>query len=80
VISEQFNLLGINLSDSTKMIQALAPLQVVVRSLRREYGYRMVVGRQLSSEIIGVAHVKQPSVAHSDRDSTVAYCMTEERD
>lgn len=62
------------------MLQARRPLVVVVGPLRGQRGDRVVIGRQLDPQKVGVAGVQHPSAALSDRHPAVPERVAEERD
>ncbi len=80
MVSEHLHLSAMLPGDAAEDVQALSPERVVIGTLGRQDGHRVVVGRQFHPQVVGVADVQQPAVPIANRDTAVSQRMTEQRD
>ena len=80
VVAEQIDFVSVLASQPPEVLQARLPLVIIVGPLRGQHGDRVVVGRQLDPQVVGVAGVQYPPVALPDRHPAVPERVAEERD
>ena len=80
MVAEQVDLVPVVAGQPPEVFQARPPPAVVVGPLRGQRRDRVVVGRQLDPQVVGVADVQHPAVALPDRHPAVAERVAEERD